>query len=91
MENKNLEAEYAERLAQDIAWSACDTRRDRQARWDKTHIKTASCRLTVKEWSELRQECAEQGITVYALLRRCIMMYLLVRRARKAYEGGKKL
>lgn len=54
--------------------------RKRQARWDKNHICTASCRLRVEEMERLKAECRAQGITVYGLLRYMISVYLASRR-----------
>lgn len=91
VENKkpdDTDVRYSEDMAMSVAQDASTLRRDRQARWDATHVKTASTRLTVAEWENLRRECAIQGITVYQLLRRCIAMYLLVRRVRAAKRGG---
>ena len=50
--------------------------RSRQARWDRKHIKTASCRLTIEEMEELRRACADRGTTIYSAIRRMIAEYL---------------
>ncbi len=71
------------KAAQDAALDAA--RRDRfprmrQMRWDKEHIRTASCRLRTEEMERLRRECQRQGTTVYGLLRYMITVYLYSRR-----------
>lgn len=53
--------------------------RTRQTRWDKEHIRTASCRLRTEEMEALRKECRAQGTTVYGLLRYMIAVYMATR------------
>ena len=53
--------------------------RTRQNRWDREHIRTASCRISVEEMAALKEECRKQGTTVYGLLRYMITLYLKVR------------
>ena len=66
--------------------------RDRQARWDTEHIRTASCRLTVQENAEFISECRALGVTRYAFIRYCILSFLADRRRHRAYiatQGGR--
>ena len=42
--------------------------RERQARWDAAHLRTASTKLTVAEYRVLQEACAAEGHTVYSLL-----------------------
>ena len=65
--------------AQEAALAAAEVesfRRCRQARWDASHIKTASCRLKVEEMEKLKEQCKRQGTTVYGLIRYMIAVYL---------------
>lgn len=68
----NTAVQAAAETAKDIANGS----RDRQARWDADHIRTASCRLTKEEYTALRRECHKQHITVYGLVRACLLAYL---------------
>ena len=42
--------------------------RERQARWDAAHLRTASTKLTVAEYRMLQEACAAEGHTVYSLM-----------------------
>ena len=51
--------------------------RTRQERWDAGHICTASTRLSRRQYLALREACAVEGTTVYALLLRLIKAWML--------------
>ena len=57
-------------------------RRARQARWDRAHIKTASCRLTQEEMARFRRACRAQNLTVYGAIRAMIAEFVQIT------EGG---
>lgn len=59
--------------------------RDRQARWDAEHIRSASCRLSIQEYADFTAECRSLGITRYAFIRFCILAFLADRRRHRAY------
>ena len=59
--------------------------RDRQARWDAEHIKTASCRLSIAEYEEFTKECNHLKTTRYAFIRYCHLSFLADRRRHRAY------
>ena len=42
--------------------------RERQARWDAAHLRTASTKLTVAEYRQLQEACEVEGHTVYSLM-----------------------
>lgn len=42
--------------------------RERQARWDMNHLRTASTKLTVAEYRLLQEVCSIDGHSVYSLL-----------------------
>ena len=58
----------------------------RQARWDATHLRTVSTKVTVAEARRLHEACEKEGITVYALVRWFLSEWLEERR--KAVETG---
>ena len=60
--------------------------RERQARWDATHLRTVSTKVTVAEAKRLHEACEKEGITVYALVRWFLSEWLEERR--KAVETG---
>ena len=51
--------------------------RERQARWDAAHLRTASTKLTVAEYRQLQEACAAEGHTVYSLLRWLLQEWLM--------------
>ena len=53
----------------------------RQARWDAGHISSATTRLPRCEYLALRDACALEGTTVYALLARLIRAWMVEFRA----------
>ena len=53
-------------------------RRARQARWDRAHIKTASCRLTQEEMARFRRACRAQDLTVYGAIRAMIAEFVQI-------------
>ena len=46
--------------------------RERQARWDAAHLRTASTKLTAAEYENLRRACESEHMTVYGLIRRLL-------------------
>lgn len=50
--------------------------RTRQARWDRDHMRTASCRLTVAEMNRLRAITDRAGISVYSLIRYMLLAFM---------------
>jgi len=51
-------------------------KRERQARWDMNHLRTASTKLTVGEYCRLQVACEAEGMTVYTLLQKMLKEYL---------------
>ena len=51
-------------------------KRDRQARWDKVHLRTVSTHLTYQEWATLRAICEAEGTKPYRLLRDYLREYM---------------
>jgi hypothetical protein len=47
----------------------------RQERWDKEHMKTASCRLTAAENARFKKCCKAAGATRYAVIRYMISVF----------------
>lgn len=50
--------------------------RARQQKWDATHIKTASCRLTTAENERFKAACRRLGVTRYQVIRYMISLFL---------------
>ena len=50
--------------------------RARQQKWDATHIKTASCRLTTAENDHFKAACRRLGVTRYQVIRYMISLFL---------------
>ena len=50
--------------------------RERQARWDMNHLRTASTKLTVGEYRLLQEACSVDGHSVYSLLGWMLREYL---------------
>lgn len=50
--------------------------RNRQAKWDKLHLRTVSTHLTYKEWARLRAICDAEGKTPYRLLQDYLRHYM---------------
>ena len=50
--------------------------RARQQKWDATHIKTASCRLTTAENERFKLACRRLGVTRYQVIRYMISLFL---------------
>ena len=50
--------------------------RAKQQRWDREHIKTASCRLTAEEMERFKRACKRQGVTRYQVIRYMITLFL---------------
>lgn len=51
-------------------------KRDRQARWDKDHLRTVSTHLTYQEWATLQALCEAEGTKPYRLLRNYLREYM---------------
>lgn len=49
---------------------------NRQAKWDRQHVRTASTRLPMEEYVALKAECAAEGTTVYALTQKLLRDWL---------------
>lgn len=47
----------------------------RQERWDREHMKTASCRLTAAENARFKRCCKAAGATRYAVIRYMISVF----------------
>ena len=62
--------------AKDAAASPEAVKGSRQARWDRDHMRTASCRLTVAEMTRLRKITERSGITVYGLIRYMLLAFI---------------
>ena len=50
--------------------------RERQARWDAAHLRTASTKMTAAEYENLRRACESERMTVYGLIRRLLAQWL---------------
>ena len=50
--------------------------RARQQKWDATHIKTASCRLTTAENERFKLACRRLGVTRYQVIHYMISLFL---------------
>ena len=50
--------------------------RERQARWDKENICSASTRLPPETYENFRLLCALQGTTAYAVIKRLILAWM---------------
>ena len=50
--------------------------RERQAKWDANHLRTASTKLTIAEYQLLQEACSVDGHSVYSLLGWMIREYL---------------
>ena len=49
--------------------------RNRQARWDKAHMRTCTTKMTRAEYETFRRQCAATGTTPYGLLLRLIRQW----------------
>lgn len=58
----------------------------RQARWDATHLRTVSTKLTVAKAKELHAACAKEGVPAYTLLQLLLSDWL--DEWREAQENG---
>lgn len=51
--------------------------RERQQRWDRENLYTASTKLLQPQYDLLRRACEAEGVTVYGLLRSLIGQWLV--------------
>ena len=61
--------------------------RERQAKWDAEHLRTATTKLTVEEYERLREMCAAQGTTVYEILGKLVRAWMDTSPARRSPPG----
>ena len=50
--------------------------RERQKRWDRENLATIACKVRMPEYRAFRCACAEDNVTMYALVRRLVREWM---------------
>ena len=56
--------------------------------WELRNMRTVSSRFDMAEYNKLQRICKAQGITMYALVRELIMLYMVASIRNGALRGG---
>ena len=66
-------------------------RQKRHREWEYQNMRTVSTRFGVEEYNKLLRLCAEQGVTVYQLVRELVLLYMLASIRNGALRGGETI